>query len=183
MPRRWHEDRKAVHKVQRRGARGEETHGSGEDSRRRRRWVAIAVAWRGRIGDTGCPVGDLYVCLAVKPHPSIKRDGLDLYTESHIHVAQAILGCEIEVETLDGKQKVSVEAGTQPGSQVRIKGAGVPKLGSNAKGDFIVVLLVDIPTKISDAERECIESFAKSQEVEFAPQKSIFQKIKEKFES
>ena len=143
----------------------------------------LRLRGEGESGTQGAPSGDLYVCLAVKPHPSIKRDGLDLYTERHIHVAQAILGCEIEVETLDGTQKVSVEAGTQPGSQVRIKGAGVPKLGSNAKGDFIVVLLVDIPTKISDAERECIESFAKSQEVEFAPQKSIFQKIKEKFES
>ena len=143
----------------------------------------LRLRGEGESGTQGAPSGDLYVCLAVKPHPSIKRDGLDLYTERHIHVAQAILGCEIEVETLDGKQKVTVEAGTQPGAQVRIKGAGVPKLGSNAKGDFIVVLLVDIPTKISDAERECIESFAKSQEVEFAPQKSIFQKIKEKFES
>lgn len=144
----------------------------------------LRLRGEGESGTQGAPAGDLYVCLSVKPHDSIARDGLDLYAEKHIHAAQAILGCEIEVETLGGPQKITVEPGAQPGDEVRIKGAGVPKLGSqNVKGDFIVILRVDIPKKISDSERECIENFAKSQGVEFTPQKSIFQKIKEKFES
>lgn len=144
----------------------------------------LRIRGEGEAGTQGAPSGDLYVCLSVKPHETIQRDGLDLYIEKHIHVAQAILGCELEIETLDGVQKVTVEPGTQPGAQVRIKGAGVPKLGSSSdKGDFIVVLRVDIPTKLSDSERENIENFAKSQSVEFSAQKSFFQKIKEKLES
>ncbi|MBO4351636.1 MAG: molecular chaperone DnaJ [Proteobacteria bacterium] len=140
----------------------------------------LRLRGEGGAGTQGAPAGDLYVFLSVKPHKNIQREGLDLYIEEHIHVAQAILGCELEVETLDGPQKIEIPAGTQPGDMVKIKGAGVPKLGSDQKGDFVVVLQVDIPKNLNKSERENIEAFAKSQGVEFAPEKSFFQKIKDK---
>ena len=142
----------------------------------------LRLRGEGEAGTQGAPAGDLYVCLSVAPHKTIQRDGLDLYIEKHLHVAQVMLGCEIEVETLDGPQNVTIEAGTQSGAQVRIKGAGVPKLGSSQKGDFIVIIRVDIPTRLSRDEREHIEAFAKSQGVEFTPTKRIMQEIKEKLE-
>lgn len=140
----------------------------------------LRVRGEGDAGTQGAPAGDLYVFLAVKPHKTIQRNGLNLYTEKHIHVAQAILGCEIEVETLDGPQKITVPAGTQPGDEVTLKGAGVPQINSKNKGDFIVILRVDIPKRLDGDERELIEKFAKSQDVEFTPQKGFFQKISEK---
>ena len=140
----------------------------------------LRLRGEGGAGTQGAPAGDLYVFLSVKPHKTIQREGLDLYIEEHIHVAQAILGCELEVETLDGPQKIEVPAGTQSGDMVKIKGAGVPKLGSDQKGDFVVVLQIDIPKNLSKSEREHIEAFAKSQGVEFVPEKSFFQKIKDK---
>ena len=140
----------------------------------------LRLRGEGKAGTQGAPAGDLYVFISVKPHKTIQREGLDLYTEKHIHVAQAILGCELEVETLDGPQKITVEPGTQPGDRITIKGAGVPQLNSKNKGDFIVILRIDIPKRINSEERELIEKFAKSQNIEFTPQKSLFQKISDK---
>lgn len=144
----------------------------------------LRLRGEGEAGTQGAPAGDLYVCLSVKADKDIQRDGLDLFVEKHIHVAQAILGCELEIQTLDGVQKLTVEPGTQPGTQLRIKGAGVPKLGaSGTKGDFVVVIRVDIPTKLSDDERRCIKEFAEMQHVSTEEPKSFFQKIKEKLEN
>ncbi len=141
----------------------------------------LRLRGEGEAGTQGAPAGDLYVYLSVKPHKTIQRDGLDLYCEKHIHVAQAILGCELEIETLDGTKKITIEPGTQPDDQVKIKGAGVPQLGSsNEKGDFIVIIKIDIPTRLNASERKNIEDFAESQGISFVPEKSLFQKIKDK---
>lgn len=141
----------------------------------------LRLRGEGEAGTQGGPAGDLYVYLTVKRHKNIQRDGINLYIEEHIHVAQAILGCELEIETLEGTKTVVVEPGTQPGDQIRIKGAGVPRLGSEEKGDFIVIVRIDIPKRLNDSEREHVEAFAKSQGVEFTPEKSFFQKVRDKF--
>ncbi len=140
----------------------------------------LRVRGEGEAGAQGAPAGDLWVYISVKPHPTIQREGVNLYCEKHIHVAQAILGCEVEVETLDGMKKITVEPGTQPDDRVVIKGLGVPKLRSDSRGDFIVVLRVDIPKKLDNDERKLIEQFAESQKVEFTESKGFFQKISEK---
>ncbi len=140
----------------------------------------LRLRGEGEEGTQGAPAGDLYVYLSVKPHKYIQRDGYDLYMEKHIHVVQAMLGCELEVETLDGTKKIVVEPGTQPDTQIKIKDAGVKHLGSESKGDFIVILKIDIPTKLNAGDRKLIEDFAQSQGVEFSSEKSFFQKIKDK---
>ncbi len=142
----------------------------------------LRLRGEGEAGTQGAPAGDLYVYISVKPHKVIKREGINLYIEKHIHVAQAILGCEIEVETLNGTEKVTVNPGIQSGETVVLRGKGVPKLGSkNEKGDFIVEIIVDIPKNVHKYERDLIEQFAKSQGVSFAPEKGFFDKLKDKF--
>ena len=143
----------------------------------------LRLRGEGEAGSKGGNKGDLYVFITVKPHKTIKRDGINLYVETHIHVAQAILGCEIEVPTLDGPEIVTINPGIQSGETVTVKGKGVPRLGSakSEKGDLIVIVIVDIPKKISGEERKYLEMFAKSQGVEFKPEKSFFDKLKDKF--
>jgi len=140
----------------------------------------LRLRGEGEAGARGGTAGDLYVYISVVSHKTIQREGLNLYVEASLHVAQAMLGCEIEVETLDGPQRVTIEPGAQPGDRVAVKGAGVPRIGSADMGDLVVILRVDIPKKLSKSERELIEAFAKSQDVSFVPHKSFFQKIQEK---
>jgi molecular chaperone DnaJ len=142
----------------------------------------LRLRGEGEAGTMGGPSGDLYVYISVKPHKTIKRDGVNLFVEKHIHVAQAILGCEIEVPTLDGPEVVTINPGIQSGETVTVKGKGVPVLGSKTdKGDLIIIVTVDIPKKVNSEERKLLEAFAKSQGVDFKPEKSFFDKLKDKF--
>ena len=141
----------------------------------------LRLRGEGEAGTQGGPAGDLYVYISVKPHKTIKRDGINLYIEKHIHVAQALLGCEVEIETLDGPERVTISAGIQSGETVTLKGKGVPRLGSKGeKGDLIIIVTVDIPKSLSKQERELIEAFAKSQDVSFTPEKGFFDKLKDR---
>jgi len=109
----------------------------------------------GDAGKNGGPEGDLYVVLHVKPSSYFKRDGVNVYTELEISPAQATLGDEITIKTLDGEKQITVPAGTQSSNPIKIKGAGVPHLGrSTHRGDHIVVVSVKTPTNLSDEEKQ-----------------------------
>jgi len=109
----------------------------------------------GDAGKNGGPEGDLYVVLHVKPSSYFKRDGVNVYTELEISPAQATLGDEITIKTLDGEKQITVPAGTQSSNPIKIKGAGVPHLGrSTHRGDHIVVVSVKTPTHLSDEEKQ-----------------------------
>lgn len=114
----------------------------------------IRVSKEGDAGSNGGPAGDLYVVLHVKPSNCFKRDGNDVYSRLDISPAQAALGDEVIVKTLDGEQKITVHAGVQSGNSIKIKGAGVPFLSRpSQRGDHIVVVSVKTPTKLSDEEK------------------------------
>lgn len=114
----------------------------------------IRVAREGDAGTNGGPNGDLYVVLHVKPSSDFKREGNDVYSRLDISPAQAVLGDEIVVKTLDGEQKITVHAGVQSGNSIKIKGAGIPYIQrSSQRGDHIVVVAVKTPVKISDEEK------------------------------
>ncbi len=114
----------------------------------------IRVAREGDAGTNGGPNGDLYVVLHVKPSNDFKREGNDVYSRLDISPAQAVLGDEIVVKTLDGEQKITVHAGVQSGNSIKIKGAGVPYIQRpSQRGDHIVVVAVKTPVKISDEEK------------------------------
>jgi molecular chaperone DnaJ len=121
----------------------------------------LRVASEGNGGQLGGPPGDLYVFLAVKPHPHLRRDGITVLSEVPLSYLQAILGDTIEVETVDGPEQLEIPAGTQPDAVVTLKGKGVPKLGNPvARGNHLVTVKVQLPTKLSGDERELLEQLA-----------------------
>ena len=118
----------------------------------------IRVAQEGDAGSNGGNTGDLYVVLYVKPDKYFKRDGFNIITELKISLPQAVLGDEIEIETLDGTQKITIPQGCEHDKIITLKGAGVPVLGTpNMRGDHFIVVKLKTPKKLSDEERKMYE--------------------------
>ncbi len=114
----------------------------------------------GEGGYLGGPPGDLYIYITVKPHKFFRRSGDDIYCDLPISMVQATLGAEIEVETLDGKVKLSIPEGTQSGTSFRLRSRGFPKLRGYGKGDQHVKVQVQTPTRLSAEQRELMRQFA-----------------------
>jgi len=129
----------------------------------------LRLAAEGEAGLEGGPPGDLYVDVAVRPHPLFERDGGDLHCQVPIPFVQAALGAEIEVPTLDGKETLRVPEGTQSGKTFRLHGKGLPSLGSRTRGDQIVQIFVEVPTKLTDRQRDLLEQFAGDSGTEVSP--------------
>lgn len=144
----------------------------------------IRVSHEGDAGSNGGPAGDLYVVLHVKASDYFKREGNDVYSRLDITPAQAALGDEVVVKTLDGEQKITVQAGVQSGNSIKIKGAGVPYIARpSQRGDHIVVVAVKTPTKLSDEERNLYRKLYEIQNNKKASQQSsIMDKVKGVFQ-
>jgi len=129
-----------------------------EDGRR------IAVAGEGDAGPNGAPPGDLYVVVRVQRHEYFEREGADLYCAVPISIAQAALGAEISLPTLDGRKVlVTIRPGTQHGSMLRLRGEGVPQEGSAAhRGDLYVKIIVRVPEKLSGKAKEHLKAYAEA---------------------
>lgn len=121
--------------------------------------MRLRLRAEGEGGYRGGAAGDLYVRLQVQPHATIDRDGDNLYTKVAISFAQAILGAEVEVPTLEKPQMLKIEPGTQPGTVTRFAGAGVPRLRGYGRGDLFVEVSVQIPKRISSRQAELIKEF------------------------
>jgi molecular chaperone DnaJ len=145
-----------------------ECHGKGQVRRERTLQVRIpaGVDDGARIRLAG--EGDLYIFLSVRPHELFERDGLDLLCTVPVHMSTAVLGGEIEApclmggENCDGECKVTVKVpeGTQTGRTVRVRGRGMPSLRSRERGDLVVELFVETPTKLTARQRELMREFA-----------------------
>lgn len=140
----------------------------------------IRVSHEGAAGTNGGPAGDLYVVLHVKSSDYFKREGNDVYSRLDISPAQAALGDEVIVKTLDGEQKITVQAGVQSGNSIKIKGAGVPFIARpSQRGDHIVIVAVKTPTKLSDEERNLYRRLYEIQNNKKpAQQSSMMDKVK-----
>jgi molecular chaperone DnaJ len=114
----------------------------------------------GQAGIAGGPAGDLYVVIAIKPDERFERDGANLHCAVPVSFPQAALGAEIEVETLDGKAKLKIPAGTQSGKVLRMRGKGVSTLRSSGRGDQLVHVYVEVPTRLTARQRELLEELA-----------------------
>ena len=97
--------------------------------------------------------------LSVRDHPLFERDGPNLLCEVPVSISQAALGSKVEVPTIDGKTEVEIEPGTQSGDVVRLRGEGLPRLGGGPRGDQIVRIFVEVPTRLSSEQRELPERF------------------------
>ncbi|MCL5048793.1 MAG: molecular chaperone DnaJ [Firmicutes bacterium] len=135
------------------------------------------AAWRG-----GVP-GDLYVHLRVSPHDRFERAGNDLVLKLHVAMTQAALGSEIEFDTLDGKERITLMPGTQSGHVVRIKGKGVPVLRGKGRGDLHVQVIVDTPSNLSKEQLQLLHQLAQLREEQVSPvsEGGIFHKIRTSF--
>lgn len=136
----------------------------------------------GEGGVRGGPPGDLYVIIHVRSHDIFERDGDDLLCEVPVSFGQAALGAEIEVPTLGGRASIRIPAGTQPGTMFRLKGKGVKSIQGMGHGDLLVRVAVEVPTRLTAAQKAKLEEFAALCDKDSYPQsKSFFERAKEFF--
>ena len=143
---------------------------------------AIRVTGEGEPGQQRGGRGDLYCYVKVKPHQFLQRSDDDLVVRVPISFSQAALGAEIEVPSLAGRQEVTVEAGTQHGTIVQMKGKGLPNIRSGRKGSLLVQFLIEIPKKLNKEQQKLLRQFAQTEDKSVLPQsKGFFEKVKEHF--
>ncbi|MEW5899654.1 MAG: molecular chaperone DnaJ [Bacillota bacterium] len=142
----------------------------------------LRVAGEGEAGLRGGPPGDLYVYLNVRPHRLFKREGNDIICEVPISFAQAALGDELEVPTLEGTAKIRIPEGTQHGTEFRLRGKGIPDLNGYGRGDQYVRVKVVTPTRLTERQKQLLREFAiLSGENPGGESKGFFEKVKDAF--
>ncbi|MGA8041410.1 MAG: molecular chaperone DnaJ [Terracidiphilus sp.] len=142
----------------------------------------IRYAGEGDAGRSNGPSGDLYIVLSIRPHDFFERDGHDLHCVIPISFPQAALGAEIEIEGVDGKVTVKIPEGTQSGKELRIRGRGVPYLNEKGRGDLVVRVVVQIPKKLTRAQRDLVAQLAETMSVENKPTSpGLLEKMKDLF--
>ncbi len=128
------------------------------------------------------PPGDLEIIIQVKAHPFFKRSGDDVTCQVPITFTQAALGAEVEVPTLEGRAKMRVPAGTQPGSVLRLKQKGIPRRVGVGRGDQLTEVTIEVPQKVTEAQRALLEQLAKELGEDVQPQRRTFmEKLKDLF--
>ncbi|WP_089978622.1 molecular chaperone DnaJ [Carnobacterium viridans] len=139
---------------------------------------------QGEAGKNGGPYGDLYVVFRVKASNQFDRDGSEIYYELPINIVQASLGDEVEVPTVHGKVKLKIPAGTQTGTNFRLRGKGAPKLRGTGTGDQHVKVKLMTPKNLTKEQTDLLRQFAKSSGMEVEEQDgSIFDKVKDAFKA
>ncbi|WP_234121435.1 molecular chaperone DnaJ [Clostridium hydrogenum] len=164
-----------------------ECHGSGIERKRRKISVnipagvdtgnVIPLRGQGEHGKNNGPAGDLYINIKVIPSKEFKRQGFDIYLDTHISFPKAALGTEIAVPTIDGDVKYTVPAGTQSGTVFRLKGKGVPKVNSSGRGDQYVKVIVDIPKSLNEKQKEALKLYMEASGESPKEKKSGFKKF------
>ena len=184
LRRQGHRGHQPLHQLQ--AARARPGPPAGCRSRSRPAWTrAPRCAWpaRARWASWAARAGNLFVVLQVRRHKIFRREHNDILLDLNINVAQAALGDEVEVPTVDGPGRITIPAGTQHGDTIVIKGKGVPHLQSTRRGDQVVRLAVATPTRLTDEQRRLFQELAKSLGSEVTPQeeKGFFEKVKDAF--
>ena len=141
---------------------------------------AINLRGQGDVGINGGPAGDLHVVINVRPHPLFERDGFDVWCEIPLTYAQAALGAEITVPTLDGKVSYKVHEGTQPGDVFRLKDKGIQRLNGRGRGSQYVRVTVEVPKNLSEKQKQILKEFeAAAEEKNYQKRKGFFEKLKD----
>ncbi len=169
-----------------------ECHGTGKVRRKRRvefkipagvdEGYVIRLAGEGEPGENGGPNGDIYIHIHIIPHKIFKRDNEDIWMELPIDYLIALLGGEVEVPTLEGKEKIYIKPGTQTGEVITLKGKGIPYLrNKNQRGDQKIVVKITVPQNLSPKEKELLLEIAKLRGINIEKDKNIFEQIKKAF--
>lgn len=143
----------------------------------------IRLAGKGEAGPFGSPPGDLYIFIHIRRHGVFEREGTTLITRVPIAFTTAALGGEIEMPGLDGERiKIDIPAGIQSGKQLRKRGAGMPVLQARGRGDLVIEIMVETPTKLTSRQKELLRELQATETGEETPQsKGFFDRIKEAF--
>lgn len=121
------------------------------------------------------------VAVSVRPHPKFRREGTTVYMLQPVSFTQATLGAELEIDTLDGKVKWTLPPGTQTGTTFRLKGRGIPQLRGKGRGDQHVTVQVQVPQRLTGAQKEALEAYAAAMGEAVEPEgKGFFDKRKKK---
>lgn len=140
----------------------------------------LRIRNEGEGGVHGGKPGDLFVAIHVCAHPVFEREGLDLHCRVPIGFVQAALGDEIQVPTLEGPATLRIPEGTQTGTEFRFRGRGVPDLDSGNRGDLVVTVYVETPTRLTERQRALLREFAEETGEDVHPQsKSFWEKVKD----
>ena len=140
----------------------------------------LRLAGEGEAGTQGGPAGDLYVVIHVSEHEVFERQGNNLYASIPITFAQAALGAETTVQTLDGQEPLKIPAGTQTGTVFRLKGHGMPALGGRGRGDLFVSVTLVTPTTLTREQRKLLEQLAQIEEKDLTD-KGLMDKVRDIF--
>lgn len=138
----------------------------------------ISIKGQGNAGSDGGPNGDLLVTVTIKPHSQFRRDGTSVLFAAQVTFAQAALGTEIDVPTLDGRVKLTIPEGTQPGTVLRLRGKGIPFLRGSGRGDQFVTVNIAVPKTMTAAQREALRSYASAMNEPVPEAPGIFGKKK-----
>ncbi len=146
--------------------------------------MTLNVSGRGNAGPFGGVPGDLLVQIEEEEHTLLKRDGINLYHDLYINFADAALGASVEVPLVKGKAQIKIDAGTQSGKILRLKGKGLPEVNGYGQGDLLVNINVWTPQKLNNEEKEMLEKLRSAEHFQPAPgskDKSFFHRVREMF--
>lgn len=144
----------------------------------------VRVSGEGEVGPHNGPRGDLYIDISVKDHDVFERQGEDLVTQVNMSYAQAALGDEIEVPTLDGEESITIGPGTQSHTLFRLNGKGMPRVNDNKRrGDLYVRTIVETPTHLTDREKELLRELAEINSQKISEGKGFFSRIKQEIKN
>ncbi|MFN8311034.1 MAG: molecular chaperone DnaJ [Chitinophagales bacterium] len=148
--------------------------------------MQLSMGGKGNAGEQGGPAGDLIIAIEVEEHDDLEVDGQNLIFNLRLNFADAALGCKVEVPTVEGKAKITIAAGTQPGKVLRLNGKGLPSVNNYGRGDQLVIVHIYTPQHLSSDEHKMMEKLRESHN--FAPKKDVkvergfFDKVKDIFE-
>jgi len=144
--------------------------------------MRLRVAGEGEAGIAGGPPGDLYVVISLAPHPLFEREGQHIHCEVPIRFAIAVLGGEVDVPTLEGKVSLRIPEGTQSGKVFRLRGKGLPSVHGAGRGDELVRIFVEVPSRLSERARELLTEFEEECGADVSPvSKSFVEKLRDLF--
>jgi molecular chaperone DnaJ len=134
----------------------------------------IGYKGQGDAGEPGARPGDLHAGIRIEPHPFLERHGVDLLCQVPVSFTQAALGAQVEVPTLEGAEKLSIDRGTQGGDLYRLRGKGMPEVGGRRRGDILVQVVVEIPKRLTKRQQELFLELAETEGTGTLPQRDGF---------